>query len=158
MNNQLDNILLVRGIRKNNLYANRSDINDVLVYELLSRFLLPFNEWPAYKVGVIDDKGKILISRSKMNTNQNKCFTKFDLIVLKIKSNQENSINGIISKNMPIQTKLSLLLKESEVPANVTGPAIAQKDIPLSFMRRNKKNDKRQTIKDNTDGRDIKHS
>ena len=57
-----------------------------LVYAFISRLVTPFNKWDAYKTGVIDEKGNILISRDKMTTGkQRDSFRIFDQLVLNVK-------------------------------------------------------------------------
>ncbi len=145
----IQNALAVNGITK-----NRYVVDELCLYELLSRMLLPYNEWPAYQEKIIDDKGNILIPRNRLNARQKTLFTRFDALVIKIRKELDKTPNGNITKNMPPQIVLSLLLKESEVPVNVTGPAIQNNDIPLSILRR--KINKKQ--KDKVYGRTIKIS
>lgn len=149
----IKNVLSVNGINKKNLYHNRTDLDDLYSYELLYRFLLPYNEWFAYKEKIIDGDGNLLIKRKDMSNIQKQNFTKFDSVVLKIRKTFEMSPQGNLYKKLPPQTVLSLLLKESEVPVNITGNAIPPKDIPLSFMRRKEKKEK-----ENKDGRTITNS
>jgi hypothetical protein len=144
--------LAANGINKNTV--NRYGLDDICLYELLTRLLLPYNEWPAYNEKVIDENGNILIPRNRLNIKQKNSFTKFDSLVIKIRKQLDKTAYGNMTKNMPPQVALSLLLRESEVPVNVTGPAIQNKDIPLSFLRR--KINKKQ--KDTENGRTIKNS
>ena len=39
-----------------------------LVYNMVKRLATPFNEWEAYKRGIIDERGKILKSRKDLRT------------------------------------------------------------------------------------------
>ena len=56
------------------------------VYEFLKRLATPFEKWPAYKEGIIDKEGNILIKKNDRNTlDQKKVFQIFDLMVLKLK-------------------------------------------------------------------------
>ncbi len=63
--------------------ANLVDL--YLVYRILRLFTIPFVEWDAYKTGVIDGEGNILISSDKRTLAQDDSFTKFDLLILKLK-------------------------------------------------------------------------
>jgi len=57
-----------------------------LVYRILRRLTQPFTDWEAYKLGVIDDKGNILKkSNDRLKLAEREAFTKFDLLVLKLK-------------------------------------------------------------------------
>jgi hypothetical protein len=151
--NNIQNILNVYGIKKNIRFPDDKEMNNVYCYEFLIRFLMPFDKWPAFTSGVIDKNGNILISRKKMNFVQNKSFTKFDLLILRIKKIIEKSPQNFFIKNMSAQSFISSLLKESEAPVNVSS-GIAQKDNPMLFLIR-----KTPLIKkDNKDGRFIKNS
>ena len=56
------------------------------VYEFLKRLATPLEKWPAYKEGIIDKEGNILIKKNDRNTlDQKKAFQIFDLMVLKLK-------------------------------------------------------------------------
>jgi hypothetical protein len=48
-------------------------------------FTTPFAEWEANKTGVIDDEGNIVVPSEKRTPVQDDSFTKFDLLILKLK-------------------------------------------------------------------------
>jgi hypothetical protein len=48
-------------------------------------FTTPFAEWEANKTGVIDDEGNIVVPSDKRTIAQDDSFTKFDLLILKLK-------------------------------------------------------------------------
>ena len=56
-----------------------------LVYQFIKRLATPFNEWDAYELGIIDDRGEILIKRRDMTQRQRDSWGKFDVLVLKLK-------------------------------------------------------------------------
>jgi hypothetical protein len=60
-------------------------VNIYLVYRILRLFTTPFNEWNAFKTGVIDAEGNIIVPQEKRTTAQDESFTKFDLLILKLK-------------------------------------------------------------------------
>lgn len=67
-----------------------------LLYQFIKRLATPFNEWSAYELGIIDEKGNILKSpkeRSK-TIKERDAFTKFDLLVLKLKKLLEKIPGG----------------------------------------------------------------
>jgi len=44
-----------------------------LVYQFIRRLATPFDKWDAYKEGIIDDKGKVLIKKKDFtNSRQRK--------------------------------------------------------------------------------------
>lgn len=56
------------------------------VYEFLKRLAMPYEKWPAYKEGIIDKQGNILIPKKDRNTiDQKNAFQIFDLMILKLK-------------------------------------------------------------------------
>lgn len=133
MNQKIDNILSLYGLRKKAGFNKSADMDTVYAYHFLSRFLTPFDQWPAFEMGVIDKDGNIMISRREMSIDQENCFTKLDLIVLRMKKSFERTPQGTFLSRMPAQTIASMILKESEVPTNVVGTGqIAQKDILLT--------------------------
>ena len=56
-----------------------------LVYQFVRRLATPFNKWDAFKEGVIDKDGNILIKKKERDSKQKKAFALFDLMVLNMK-------------------------------------------------------------------------
>lgn len=56
-----------------------------LVYQFIRRLALPFTQWKAYKTGVIDEKGNIIVDKPDRTTEQSESFGKFDLMIMKLK-------------------------------------------------------------------------
>ena len=57
-----------------------------LVYQLVKRLATPFEEWPAFKEGIIDKDGNILIPKKNRNTiRQQQALSLYDVMVLKLK-------------------------------------------------------------------------
>ena len=56
-----------------------------LVYQFIKRLATPFDEWKAYELGIIDDRGEILLKRRNMTKEQRDNWGKFDVLVLKLK-------------------------------------------------------------------------
>ncbi len=56
-----------------------------LVYSLLKRLVLPFKYWDAFKAGVIDKDGGILIPPDKRTRDQSRTFKEFDVMVRNMK-------------------------------------------------------------------------
>jgi hypothetical protein len=56
-----------------------------VLYKILKQLVTPFNRWEAFKTGVINREGKILVKKSDRDTAQQNSFTKFHLFILKIK-------------------------------------------------------------------------
>ena len=56
-----------------------------LAYRFLKNLVLPFEKWEAYKTGVIDKNGAILIPKNKRNSQQNYSLGYFDVIGMNLK-------------------------------------------------------------------------
>lgn len=61
-------------------------IDTFLLYQFIKRLVLPFEEWDAYKHGIIDENGKVLRKRSSLKTKEEKSsFQLWDVLVLNLK-------------------------------------------------------------------------
>lgn len=57
-----------------------------MVYQFLRRLATPFSEWQAFKLGIIDERGNILIKRKDLKTvKERDAFGIFDIMILKLK-------------------------------------------------------------------------
>jgi len=65
-----------------------------MLYQFLRRLVQPFNKWNAYKDGVIDRNGEILVKPSDRSLKQKDSFGKFDLLVLRLKKLLEKIPGG----------------------------------------------------------------
>lgn len=66
-----------------------------MVYQFIKRLATPFTEWEAYKEGIIDEDGEILIPKKERRLKrQRDAFQAFDLLVLKIKKLLEKIPGG----------------------------------------------------------------
>ncbi len=65
--------------------ASLGVFDTVLVYNFIKRLTLPFNKWDAFKQGVINDKGDIILPPKERNPQQKKSFKVYDLMLLKLK-------------------------------------------------------------------------
>jgi hypothetical protein len=57
----------------------------LMAYQFIKRLVMPFDKWEAFKKGVIDAHGKVLIQRNKFTPEQAAVFGKFDVLVLNLK-------------------------------------------------------------------------
>ena len=64
---------------------NEGVVDIFMVYQFLKRLETPFKKWDAFKSGVINDKGDILIKKNKRTQEQKKSFQIFDVMILKLK-------------------------------------------------------------------------
>jgi hypothetical protein len=56
-----------------------------MVYQFLKRLATPFEKWDAFKEGVIDKEGNIILKKNKRNQNQKKSLKIFDVMILRLK-------------------------------------------------------------------------
>lgn len=57
-----------------------------MVYQFVRRLATPFNEWDAYKLGIIDENGNVLKKRKDLSTiKERDAFGVFDVMILNIK-------------------------------------------------------------------------
>jgi hypothetical protein len=57
----------------------------VLTYQFIKKLTTPFNQMPAYKYNLIDDKGNFLKDRSKFSPEERKILGLFDIMVINLK-------------------------------------------------------------------------
>lgn len=56
-----------------------------VVYQFIRRLATPFKKWQAYKTGVIDERGEILVKEVDRTIEQQRSFKIFDVMILKLK-------------------------------------------------------------------------
>jgi len=65
-------------------------IDTFLLYQFLKRLATPFDNWKAFKLGIIDERGKVLRKRKTLKTkNEKDSFGLFDILVLNLKKIME---------------------------------------------------------------------
>lgn len=69
-------------------------IDMFLTYSFLKRLTTPFEKWRAFRAGVIDDEGNILKSKKDRTKAERASFTKYDLMILKLKKLLEKFPEG----------------------------------------------------------------
>ena len=57
-----------------------------MIYQFIRRLVTPFSEWDAYKLGIIDERGKVLRKRRQLRRREERdAFGVFDVLVLNLK-------------------------------------------------------------------------
>lgn len=70
-------------------------LNLFLVYQFIRRLATPFNEWEAYKLGIIDERGNVLKKRKDLRTVQERnAFGAYDVMILNLKKLLEKIPGG----------------------------------------------------------------
>lgn len=89
-----------------------SQVDNLIALRLLSMLCTPFNEFPAYKAGIIDDKGKYIIPSNKRTPSQKRNLTYLDKLVINAKKlinklpGGENKLKNIISAMVLIKESM----------------------------------------------------
>lgn len=60
-------------------------IDIALIYSFLKRLVTPFENWEAYKVGMIDKDGKVIVQKSDRTQEQERSWGYFDRLVANLK-------------------------------------------------------------------------
>lgn len=55
------------------------------IYMFLKRLVTPFDQWDAYKTGLIDKDGKVIVDKADRTPEQDKSFGYFDRLVANLK-------------------------------------------------------------------------
>ena len=88
-----------------------SQLDNLIALRLLTMLCTPFKEFPAYKAGIIDEKGKYILPSYKRTSQQKKSLTYLDKLIINAKKminklpGGENKIKNIVSA--------MILIKES---------------------------------------------
>lgn len=62
-----------------------SAIDLFMTYQFLRRLVMPFKEWRAFKLGIIDEKGNVLKKSASRTSDEESSLGYFDRLVLKMK-------------------------------------------------------------------------
>jgi hypothetical protein len=86
----------------------------VLVYQFLKRLTTPFNETPAFDLGIIDERGQRIKSKELKTTEEKNAYGYFDRLVFNVKKLLERLPGG---KNRLASYAAALfLIKEAQKP------------------------------------------
>jgi hypothetical protein len=89
-----------------------------LVFNFIKRLVTPFNKWDAYKEGIIDIKGNILLRRRDFTTKaQSKSFGVFDQLILNVKKLLAK-LPGGQTKLASYATALWLIKEQADIEEN----------------------------------------
>lgn len=84
-----------------------------LIYQFLKRLVTPFDQWDAYKAGIIDKDGKIILPQDKRTPEQQKTWGYYDRLLANLKK-LLGKIPGGKSKIASYAAALLLLREEDE--------------------------------------------
>lgn len=60
-------------------------VDSYLIYQLVSRLIKPFNQWDAFKLGIIDKDGAVIKHRKDLTPEEQNAWGYFDILVANIK-------------------------------------------------------------------------
>lgn len=60
-------------------------VDAYLVYSFIRRLVTPFEKYPAFKAGLIDDKGNFTKNRSMFTPDERKALPMFDIMIINLK-------------------------------------------------------------------------
>ena len=64
---------------------NEGVVDVFMVYQFLKRLATPFEKWDAFKEGVIDKEGNIILKKNNRNQKQKQTLKIFDVMILRLK-------------------------------------------------------------------------
>lgn len=99
-----------------------------LVYNMVKRLATPFNEWEAYKLGIIDERGNLLKSRKNLRTiKERNAFGLYDLMILKLKRLVEKIPGG--KTRLGSYAAALYLVKEGKLYTEETSDKILEEEF-----------------------------
>ena len=101
-------------------------LDDYMVQQIISRLILPFEYWDAYKFGIIDKKGKVLRKKNTLKTQQEKdSWGNLDILCCNLKK--------ILMSYPTTQMKLAQLniIQHANIPTVIGQPPT----YPLSLLK-----------------------
>jgi len=99
-----------------------------LVYNMVKRLATPFNEWEAYKLGIIDERGNLLKSRKDLRTiKERNAFGLYDLMILKLKRLVEKVPGG--KTRLGSYAAALYLVKEGKLYTEETSDKILEEEF-----------------------------
>ena len=102
-----------------------------LVYSFIKRLATPFNEWPAFKLGIIDTDGNQLKKKKDLKTVEERAaFGVYDLMILKLKKLLAN-VPGGQSRIASYAAALWLIKEHEEIETH--GEFMTEEDIESKF-------------------------
>lgn len=102
-----------------------------LVYSFIKRLATPFNEWPAFKLGIIDADGNQLKKKKDLKTVEERAaFGVYDLMILKLKKLLAN-VPGGQSRIASYAAALWLIKEHEEIETH--GEFMTEEDLESKF-------------------------
>ena len=89
-------------------------IDYYLAYQFVKKLSTPFKETEAYKLGIIDEKGKVLKKRSRLTSKERESYKLMDTLIFNIKKFLEK-LPGGKSKIGSLAAELMLIKEQRSI-------------------------------------------
>jgi hypothetical protein len=104
-----------------------------MVYNFLKRLATPFNEWEAYKLGIIDERGNILKKKKDFTLQKERsAFGVFDTMILKLKRLIEKVPGG--KTRLASYAAALYLIKEGQNYTEETPDEVLEEQFMTHYM------------------------
>lgn len=75
----------INSMRNKKIPGTNRFVDMFLVYQFMKRIITPFEKWPAYKLGIINKDGKVLIPKKNLPEEGDKAWGYFDIVCANLK-------------------------------------------------------------------------
>ena len=104
-----------------------------MVYQFIRRLATPFNEWGAYKLGIIDERGNILKKKKDFTLmKEREAFGLFDTMILKLKRLIEKVPGG--KTRLASYAAALYLIKEGQNYTEETPDEVLEEQFMTHYM------------------------
>lgn len=87
-------------------------VDNVLTYQFIKRFTKPYEDWPAFKAGIIDSSGNVIKKRKDLTPEEDKVFGNYDRLILNLRKLLAKLPGG--TSRLGVWAATALLLKEGD--------------------------------------------
>lgn len=78
-------IAQINAMKNKKIPGTNKFVDMFLVYQFMKRIITPFEKWPAFKLGIIDKDGKVLIPKKNLPAEGDRAWGYFDIICANLK-------------------------------------------------------------------------
>lgn len=99
-------------------------VDTIILYKLITKLVSPFTKWEAFRLGVIDADGNILVAPEKRTYQQQEAFTRFDVVCLNLKRTLAKIPGG--SSTIGTAAAIAYYLKEPKLANENFEPGVEE--------------------------------
>ena len=107
-----------------------SQLDNLLALRLLKILVTPFNEFPAYKSGIIDENGKYIIPQHKRTSEQRRTLTYLDRLLINVKK----LINKLPGGESKLKNLIAAMFLIKECQQNQDDGELLTEQYVVSFV------------------------